>query len=137
MFDSYGIERLTAWKEFRTTLELSPTPLEDVAILWSKAPFVSPRLSLDPKTWPDPWKLIIDGEFDSLGLVLGMLYTLQLTDRFKGSHFEIHMYQQEKSKEFVLVTDNVALNWSPRSLVQFNELSERFGFTKVWATPNA
>lgn len=134
MFDLYGIERLTAWKEFRNTLELSPTPLEDVAVLWSKAPFVSPRLSLDPKSWPDPWKLIIDGEFDSLGLVLGMLYTLQLTDRFKGSQFEIHMFQQQKNREFVLVTNNVALNWEPRTLVKFSDLCERIGFTKVWSS---
>jgi hypothetical protein len=135
VFDLYDIERLTAWKEFRNTLEVSTTPLEDVAILWSKAPFVSNRLSLNPKSWPDPWQLIINGEFDSLGLVLGMLHTLQLTDRFKGSRFEIHMYQQEKDREFILVINNVALNWSPREVVDFSDLSERVDFTKVWSTP--
>lgn len=134
MFDLYGIERLTAWKEFRNSLENSSTPLEDVALLWAKAPFVSNRIPLDSKHWPDPWKLIIDGEFDSLGIVLGMLYTLQLTDRFKGGQFEIHMFQNEKNKEFVLVIDNCVLNWSPREIEDFSILSNEHSFTRIWSS---
>ena len=134
MFDIHGIDRLTVWKQFRNDLEVSPKPLEDTAILWSKAPFVSNRLPLDPSSWPDPWKLIIDGEFDSLGIVLGMLYTLQLTDRFKSAHFEIHTYQLNKNIEFVLVVDNQALNWIPRTHVSFDHLTDQARFTKVWTS---
>lgn len=134
MFDLYGFDRLSAWKEFRNSLEVSTSPLEDVAKLWAKAPFVSNRTSLNPINWPDPWKLIIDGEFDSLGIVLGMLFTLQLTDRFKEDQFEIHMYQEEKSKEFILVVDNCVLNWSPREIEDFRVLSEKCTFTKVWSS---
>ncbi len=134
MFDLHGFERLTAWKEFRNSLETSSSPLEDVAILWSKAPFISNKLPLDSKKWPDPWQLVIDGQFDNLGIVLGMLFTLQLTDRFKGNQFEIHMYQEEKNKEFVLVVDDFALNWYPREIEKFSILREKHSFTKIWAS---
>lgn len=134
MFDLHGFERLAAWKKFRNSLETSSSPLEDVAILWSKAPFISNKLSLDPTNWPDPWQLIIDGQFDNLSIVLGMLFTLQLTDRFKGNQFEIHMYQEEKNKEFVLVVDDFALNWYPREIEKFSILREKHSFTKIWAS---
>ena len=134
MFDLYDIERLTAWKQFRETLETSETPLEDTALLWSKAPFVSNRLSLNPATWPDAWQLIIDGEFDSLGLALGILHTLQLTQRFKADQFEIHMYQDKKNKEFILVVNNMVLNWAPRVVIPFADLPNNVAFTKVWTS---
>ena len=134
MFDLFDIERLTAWKQFRATLETSETPLEDTALLWSKAPFVSTRHSLNPSTWPDAWKLIIDGEFDSLGLALGILYTLQLTQRFKANQFEIHMYQDKKKQEFILVVNNMVLNWAPRVVIPFAELPENVDFTRVWTS---
>lgn len=134
MFDLYGFDRLSAWKEFRNSLEVSSSPLEDVATFWAKAPFVSNRFPLDPKRWPDPWKLVIDGDFDGLGIVLGMLFTLQLTDRFKESQFEIHMYQEDKNKEFILVVDNCVLNWTPREIEDFRVLKEKRTFTKVWSS---
>ena len=92
MFNLYGNERLTSWKQFRDTLEISTSPFEDVAELWSHAPFVS--AFINPHTsesWPDPWHLIIDGKFDDLAIVLGMLYTLKLTKRFADAEFVIHM----------------------------------------------
>jgi len=134
VFDLFDIDRLTAWKQFRESLETSETPLEDTALLWSKAPFVSNRLGLNPSTWPDAWQLIIDGEFDSLGLALGILYTLQLTQRFKNNQFEIHMCQYKKNKEFVLVVNNMVLNWAPRVVVPFAELPDNVGFTRVWTS---
>ena len=80
VFDSYGTDRLTKWKQFRDSLETSATPLEDVAELWSHAPFVSPYLDpQNPAEWPDPWHLILDLRLDDLAIALGMLYTIKLT----------------------------------------------------------
>lgn len=134
MFDLYDIDRVTAWKLFRDHIETAATPLEDTAVLWSRAPFVSNQFSMDPITWPDPWKLVLDGEFDSLGIALGMLHTLQLTQRFKLAQFEIHLYQHEKHQEFVLIVNNKVLNWNPRTVISVAELPENTVFTKVWAS---
>jgi hypothetical protein len=99
-FNLYGIDRLAEWKRFREELESSPDPLHDVVKLWSKAPFVSPYLDpSDSSSWPDPWRLIIDLKLDHLAIVLGMLYTLQLTKRFMNSRFEIHMSMPTDRKD--------------------------------------
>ena len=113
MFDLYNNDRLIKWKQFRDSIETSQTPLEDVAHLWSRAPFVSSYLNpFTPDKWPDPWHLVLNSKLDELAIVLGMLYTLKLTQRFIASRFEIHMSTTEASKysKYFLVVDNHVLN---------------------------
>ena len=121
MFDVRSTERLAKWKQFRDTLETSNSPFEDVAEFWSHAPFVSNFLKPNsPFSWPDPWHLILDGRFDDLAIVLGMLYTLQLTQRFMASHFEIHMsiVSQDKSPNYWLIIDQrYVLNYHYKEVV--------------------
>ena len=109
VFDEYGTKRLAAWRQFRDSLETSDTPLEDVAQLWTHAPFVNSYL--DPKIptdWPDPWHLMLDLRLDDLALVLGMLYTIKLTQRFIDTDCEIHMSMSSEKKEplYMLVVDS-------------------------------
>lgn len=108
MFDLFGNDRLTEWKNFRDKLETSQTPLEDVVKLWRFAPFVNSFLNInDPSSWPDPWHLILDGKFDSLAICLGMLYTLKLTSRFMSTKCEIHMSMfSDDDKKFIIIVDN-------------------------------
>ena len=113
MFDLYDNDRLIKWKQFRDSIETSQTPLEDVAHLWSRAPFVSPYLNpLTPDQWPDPWQLVLNSKLDELAIVLGMLYTLKLTQRFIRSQFEIHMstMKENKHNQYFLLVDNHVLN---------------------------
>ena len=128
VFDRHGTQRLTAWKEFRDSLETSDTPLEDVAMLWSQAPFVSPYLNPDnPTEWPDPWHLVLDLRLDDLAIALGMLYTIKLTQRFKGTVCEIHtsMFQNEKHPRYCLVVDNKSvLNLEYRTVLDINSLQK-------------
>ncbi len=132
MFNLYDNDRLIEWKKFRDSLETSQTPLEDVAILWSQAPFVSPYLNPNqPDKWPDPWHLVLDSKLDELAIVLGMLYTLKLTQRFIGSQFEIHMSTAPRLNYF-LVVDNSVLNLEYRSVVGVEELS-RYQTSIIWS----
>lgn len=136
MFDLSGTDRLIEWRRFRDSLETSNTPLKDVAELWSRAPFVSSYL--DPHTpdqWPDPWHIILDEKLDNLAIVLGMLYTLQLTQRFMNYHFEIHMSTQEKTKDtdYFLIVDKSVLNLEYGSVVDIN-LLEKIPTSKIWAS---
>jgi hypothetical protein len=127
VFDASSNERLAKWKQFRDTLETSSSPFEDVAEFWSHAPFVSDFLDPNsPKSWPDPWHLILDGRFDDLAIVLGMLYTLQLTQRFMTSHFEIHMsiVSQNKSHNYWLIIDGqYALNYHYKQVVAVEQIT--------------
>lgn len=128
MFDLYDSDRLTEWKRFRNQLEVSPTPFEDVADLWSRAPFVSSYLDpLDPQSWPDPWHLILDDRLDDLAICLGMLYTIKLTQRFIDSCCEIHMTMFPKKKYpkyFLLVDSKYLLNDVPKQVSSVDKLRE-------------
>jgi len=127
VFDLYGNERLTAWKQFRDDLETSVRPFEDVAELWSKAPFVSAFINPNkPESWPDPWHLILDGKFDDLAIVLGMLYTLKLTKRFADAEFEIHA-NEPKNKTltyWLVINGKYVLNYNFKEVVTVQNLPE-------------
>ena len=126
MFDLYDNDRLIKWRQFRDNLETSLTPLEDVAHLWSQAPFVNTYLNPHtPEEWPDPWHLVLNSKLDELAIVLGMLYTLKLTQRFMVSRFEIHMSTREASRynKYFLVVDNHVLNLEYGCVLSAVELS--------------
>jgi len=135
VFDLNETNKLQQWKNFRNSLEVSSTAFEDVAQFWSRAPFVSNYLDpFDSKSWPDPWQLIINNKFDDLGIVLGMCYTLQLTERFKDNKFEIHMSMSQLKKDWrymLLIDDNTVLNWNYGSVTNFNEIDANL--TKIWS----
>jgi hypothetical protein len=136
VFDQHATDRLTKWKEFRDSLETSATPLEDVAILWSHAPFVSPYLDpQNPAEWPDPWHLILDSRLDDLAIVLGMLYTIKLTQRFMDSKCEIHttMLSKEKDPIYMLIIDNQqVINFEYRTVSSIAVL-ENIKTSLIWS----
>lgn len=139
MFDLSAQDRLIEWRKFREQLESSATPLEDVAELWSRAPFVSSYLNpTQPKFWPDPWRLVMDNKLDDLAIVLGMLYTLKLTQRFMNNHFEIHMSisEKEKEKNYYLVVENQVLNLEYRSVRPITELI-KLDTSKIWSSSDS
>jgi hypothetical protein len=126
VFDRYGADRLTQWKEFRNSLEISNTPFDDVAKFWSQAPFVSPYLNPQtPTEWPDPWHLVLDSRLDDLAIALGMLYTIKLTRRFMDSKCEIHTSVSDKEKKYILVVDSqYVLNLQYGDVVDFDNISK-------------
>lgn len=138
VFDVFGNDRLVAWKEFRDSLETSEHPLQDVAELWSHAPFVEPYLDpLNPSKWPDPWHLILDLHLDDLAIVLGMLYTIKLTQRFMDAKCEIHMSvpQDKTNPSYMLVIDGKdVLNLEYRTVVDIramNNISTKLIWSKT------
>lgn len=133
MFDKHGIERLTCWKYLRDKINQVDNPLFVCADYWKMAPYVSPFLDpSDPDSWPDPWKLILDGKYDNLAISLGMLYTLKLTDRFKNMDFQIYLSQNKKEPDFFLtVGDLGVLNMSYGSVEPIIKLQD-YEISKVY-----
>lgn len=126
MFNSHHSDRIKEWKEYREQLENSNDPLQDVAEYWALAPFVNSYLNPhNTKEWPDPWKLILDGKYDNLAIVLGMLYTIKLTQRFTDTPCEIHMSMPETGRDpafFLVVEHTDVLNYEYRIRIKINEL---------------
>jgi hypothetical protein len=113
VFDLKTEDRLQAWRDFRDSLETSVTPLEDVARFWAKTPYNSKVL--DPyhvKSWPDPWKLVINNRYDLLAITLGICYTLTLTARFKETKCEIYtsVTDKEEPRYMCVIDDKFVLN---------------------------
>ena len=84
--------RLTAWYKFRQQLEESSDPFLDVAKFFLRLPRV--KFYTDPydrERWPTAWELISENEYCEFNLILGMCYTLQLTERFKNSQAKINV----------------------------------------------
>ena len=128
MFDLYSNDRLIEWKAFRDSLETASNPLEEVAKLWARAPFVNNYLNPhNPTEWPDPWRLVLGDRLDELAICLGMLYTIKLTQRFMVTVCEIHMSMlpKDSSPRFYLVVDNTyVLNYEPRKIHDLTVLQE-------------
>ena len=80
------------WYELRQQLEWDDTPLETVANFFEKLPKVKVYTDpYDPDTWPTPWELIDENEYCPFNLILGICYTIQLTERFKTCQPKINV----------------------------------------------
>lgn len=138
MFDLHGINRLAAWRQFRDSLESSKTPFEDIIDFWSKALFVNDYLNQkSPNTWPDPWKLILDGKFDRLGLALAMLYTIKLTERFSQTSGEIYTslsLKNQKTNFVVVIGNETALNLEYKEIIALKLLKKINKINKIWSS---
>lgn len=114
MFNKNYEQRLELWSEFRDSLEDSDDPFRAVIDFYKQAPYVS--IHTDPWTreaWPTPWELLFENQYDDFCCVLGWCYSLQLTDRFKGSNFEIHIItNEETSYQYLLFVDDYVLGYT-------------------------
>jgi hypothetical protein len=138
MFHMHKYEdRLASWQEFRESLETVDNPLQSVLDYYDQAPRVS--INTDPwdnATWPDPWELIHENQYCTFCTVLGMCYSLQLTERFNGSNFEIHIgIDRKKSRTvFLLMIDDIVIGWN-EGLVNKLELPKTLQIEKIYSMP--
>lgn len=90
------VESLTrhtsTWYSIRQKLETIDNPLTVVAEFFEKLPKVKIYTDpYDPSRWPTPWELIEENEYCPFNLILGICYTLQLTERFKDCQPKINV----------------------------------------------
>lgn len=115
MFEKSYEQRIAVWHDFRESLELSNDPIQDVIDFYCRAPRVSIHTDpYDTTTWPTPWELINENQYCEFCLLLGMCYTLQLTERFKDSIFEIHIAIDQTNHEtlYLLCVDELVIGWN-------------------------
>ena len=124
MFDKSYEDRLAVWREFREDLETTFDPLQKVIDFYNQAPRVSIHTDpWDENTWPSPWELINENQYCDFTRVLGMCYSLQLTERFKHSKFEIHISTENNlGYLYLLFIDNFVIGWDDNSYVKKDDL---------------
>jgi hypothetical protein len=138
MFDKVYEERLATWRNFRDSLETSLTPLEDVAAFYRQAPCVS--ILTDPwdkSVWLGPWELVYENQYCDFSRVLGMCYSLQLTERFKGSTFEIHigMDHSETQTYYLLYVNDWVIGYKNGTVIDKSKLPETLVSQRIYAMP--
>lgn len=126
---------LKNWKELRNSLSGVMSDMEQmVAVVsyWSKAPIMACSLNWDgPNEWPDPWKLIFDGNFDESLISLGMFYTLLLSDDGRWGTDRLSLIlildRERQAQRLVLEVDSRwILNLDYNSIVDGNSSGKTF-----------
>jgi len=125
MFEKQYEERMALWREFRSSLETSPDPIQAAIDFYNQAP-VS-KLATDPfdrNSWPNPWELLEENNYCSFVKILAICYTLQLTDVLKRSNYEIHITRDYKNSEtyYLLYVGNIVVGFTGDTYVQRDEL---------------
>ena len=138
MFDRKYEDRLAIWSCLRQDLEQSKDPIQDVIDFYNMAPRVS--IATDPwdkNCWPDPWELVFENQYDEFLTVLGQCYSLQLTDRFSGSLFEIHIgIDRDNSRTcyLLIINKKTVVGWN-ESYVDIKEIPKTFESQKIYNMP--
>lgn len=138
MFEKQYEDRLAVWRDFRETLEVHDDPLQAVMDFYDRAPRVSIQTDpWDQNTWPTPWELVNENQYCDFARVLGMCYSLQLTDRFKGSRFEIHIGIETTSSSlmYLLFVDEHVIGLG-ESYDHCSAVPETFISQKIYPMPS-
>jgi hypothetical protein len=125
MFDKKYVDRLREWSEFRNLLETAEDPFQDVIDFYNNAPTVS--ITVDPynaETWFSPWELLYENVYCNFSIILGIMYTLQLTDRFSTASFGIYITtDREKSEvKYLLHIDENVIGYNTNHVVKAADL---------------
>lgn len=135
MFEKKFEDRMSVWQDFRNSLETSDTPFQDVINFYRRAPLVSIHTDpWNPESWPDPWQLLDENQYCDFCTVLGWCYSLQLTDRFKGSSFEIHITTDNNlGYGYLLAVDDTILGYGKDSITKRKDLPSTLQPQHVYA----
>ena len=130
-------KNLTAWYNLRQHLETAKDPFQDVADFFSRLPktkvYTDPY---DPDTWPTPWELISENEYCSFNLILGICYTLQLTERFKKTQPKINLAIDSINKTvyYLLFLDDKVYGYS-EDWINVKNLPKSLKIQKKYSMP--
>ena len=133
-------DRLLEWAEFRQSLEKDEYPFQKVVDFYNRIPRCS--INTDPwnkKIWPGPWELVYENQYCNFCIILGMCYTLQLTERFKGEAFEIHIASDNKNSSthyYLLVNKKTVIGYKEDETMDIQALPETLYSQRIYEMDN-
>jgi hypothetical protein len=132
MFKLLIDERLSVWAALRAELEICDDPLQHVIDFWCDAPFIPYNRNIDPyhqKSWPSPWQIVVDNQYDDFTKALMIGYSLKLTKRFNNSVIEVRTIVDKPNKKYyniVCVDNEWAINYSDNEPIKLENISDSF-----------
>ena len=139
MFSEVFEDRLRSWRQFRERLNVADKPFDEVIMYYSKAPRIHNK-GIDmwnQQTWLDPWQLIKENGYTDTCIICGICYTLQLTERFSKSDFEIHIStDNETSETFLhLAVDDTVIQPQEGRYMNRNAVPNNWISQKIYQMP--
>jgi hypothetical protein len=138
MFDKKYEDRLRAWADFRSQLELSHNPLQDAIDFYIRVPLVNIQVDpYDQDSWLDPWSLLYENKYCEFAIILGIAYSLQLTTRFSSTQFEIHICTNKEMSEvkYLLYIDNDVIGYHRDRSVAADSIPKNLKIEKKYCLP--
>ena len=138
MFDKTYEDRLRDWSQFRADLDAHENPLKVAIEKYRYAPTVSMHTDpWDPSRWPSPWELIQENTYCDFCKLLGICYSLQLTDKFSGKDFEIHIGidDTKSATYYLLFVDNFVIGYQDDSCIRRTDLPSSYRSQQVYPMP--
>jgi len=89
-----AFDRFAEWKNFREKIEQSEDPVAEVIHYYNDVERHS--LRYDPwnkNSWPSPWQLVEENQYCSFSIILGIIYSCMLCDRFSKDQFFVIILQ--------------------------------------------
>ena len=127
MFNKKYDERLQDWRLFRQRLETVEDPLQDAVNYFKMAPEVSMQIDpYNPDNWPTPWEIIHENVYCNFSKILIICRTLQLTERFTDSKFEIHIKQSKQNStiHYLLILENFCIGYDHSAPIHVSDLPD-------------
>jgi hypothetical protein len=138
MFQLKAEDRLRAWRDFRSSLNVLPLDqaLTQIANFWASTPFVPYHLDPDAvELWPDPWTLIDENVYCDIAKCLGIVYTAILTQHRTDLLAEIRVYEDSSTHyEFNLAffdQGKYILNMIDGSVVNITQIKKTLKLKKT------
>lgn len=128
--------KFLSWYNLRQEVETANNPLYTVSRYFQKLPRVKRYTDpYDSATWPTPWELIEENEFCEFNIILGICYTLQLTERFKNSKPKINLAVDKINKTvyYLLLIDDKVFGYSEDEWIDAVELPNTLITQKIYA----
>lgn len=126
--------RQLAWYQLRQQLETSEDPFSDVTTFFLRLPKVKYYTDpYDSSSWPTPWELIDENEYCEFNLILGMCYTMQLTERFKDTRPTINLAIDNVNKTvyYLLCIEDKVYGYDD-SWINVSELPKSLKMQKIY-----
>ena len=138
MFDKTYEDRLKAWRDFRQTLESVEDPIQTTIDHYKQAPRVS--MHTDPWTpsmWPSPWELVEENRYCDFCNLLGICYSLQLTDKFSREDFEIHIGIDDKNSNthYLLYVNEFIIGYDDDTYIHMSKLPSTIRSQQIHPMP--
>ena len=90
LFNAGYEQRLSAWRNLRNSLSTDNSCIQTVLDVYQHCPLTKTSTDYFKKdTWPSAWQLLDKNEYNLFDKCLGVMYTVNLTERFCKEKFSI------------------------------------------------